>query len=142
MFEIGRRLRSKAIYDHKSIVVIYLGDHDPSGIDMTRDVEDRLSMYSETNSIVVERIALNYPQIALWNPPENPAKTTDSRFASYEAKFGQSSWELDAVEPATLARLITDTVNQYRDMNAWNDAIARETKMRQTLQEFADTYHE
>ena len=42
MYEIGKRLGSKYFDDSKQIIVFYLGDHDPSGIDMTRDVEERL----------------------------------------------------------------------------------------------------
>ena len=71
-------------------IILYLGDHDPSGINMTEDVETRLTLYSglESHQIEVIRLALNYDQVMLWNPPENPAKTTDSRFKAYAKKFG------------------------------------------------------
>src|ERR1700694_840544 len=112
MYEIGQRLGNKACIHMKNICVIYLGDHDPSGIDMTRDVADRLAMYSEVEPTQLEviRIALNFDQVQLWQPPETPAKQTDSRFSSYVRKFGSSSWELDAVEPVQLAGLVRDIV--------------------------------
>lgn len=140
MYEIGQRLRFLN-RDH-DVTIIYLGDHDPSGIDMTRDVIDRLTMYSELTpgQIEVIRVALNYDQIEQWQPPENPAKQTDSRFAGYAEKFGQSSWELDAVEPAQLASLVRAVVENRRDNDLWQNAVDRENKMRSDLLKFAESY--
>lgn len=141
MYEIGKRIEEKA-NQGKDICVLYLGDHDPSGIDMTRDVEERLDLYSNLGGggIEVMRLALNWDQIELWRPPENPAKETDARFESYARKFGESSWELDAVEPVQLARLVQDAVAERRDDQLWTEAAEKETEMRQWLQTFADTY--
>lgn len=146
MYEIGRRLRKKFTEEEKMIAIVYLGDHDPSGIDMTRDVRERLLMYSELNGIgsdfKVKRLALNMNQVEEWKPPENPAKTTDSRFESYAAKFGQSSWELDAIKPDQLAELVEDAVLEFRDEDKWQAAVKRENKMRNALQRYADEYED
>lgn len=140
MYEIGKRLYGKR-RDRKQVCVIYLGDHDPSGIDMTRDVQERLQMYSRLDHIEVVRLALNWSQIEEWQPPENPAKETDARFAAYAAKFGQSSWELDAVEPAQLAELVNEAVRQRRDERKWREAVEREDAMKAKLQSFAEQYN-
>lgn len=141
MYEIGQRLLNLHCL-RKDILIIYLGDHDPSGIDMTRDVVDRLTMYSELDEgdLEVVRIALNWNQVEEWKPPENPAKQTDSRFASYAAKFGQSSWELDAVEPVQLAGLVRGLVQARRIDSLWNKAVEHENRMRADLMAFANTY--
>lgn len=110
--------------------MIYFGDHDPSGIDMTRDVLERLSLFSDITPIEVHRIALNMDQVEELNPPENPAKLTDSRASSYVAKFGDSSWELDAVEPAELARLVEAKVLEFRDEKQWGKDVRSEEKAR------------
>lgn len=136
MYEAGRRIRSTA----KEVHVFYLGDHDPSGIDMTRDIRERLAMYAKTDDFEVHRLALNYPQIEEWKPPENPAKETDSRFQSYRAEFGKSSWELDAVEPRTLASLLRDGVLELIDDSQWNKIARRELRMKRQLQKFAKDY--
>lgn len=120
------------------VVVFYMGDHDPSGIDMTRDVADRLCLFSDYTPMEVRRLALNMPQIEELNPPENPAKTTDSRAASYIAQFGESSWELDAVEPGALAQLVRDAVETVRDEDLWVEAQEREARERATLKEISD----
>lgn len=141
MYFIGKRLRNKW-HDGKEILVIYLGDHDPSGIDMTRDIEERLQMYSMLPEIKVLRLALNMDQVESWNPPENPAKTTDSRFDKYLAEFGESSWELDAVEPRTLADLVIGAVKEHRDERIWTRSIMRESEMKLVLEDFAENWDE
>jgi hypothetical protein len=141
MYEIGKRLHSKDDIG-KYICVIYLGDHDPSGIDMTRDVKDRLEMYSGVRGIEVVRLALNWEQIETWRPPENPAKETDARYDAYRRQFGESSWELDAVEPAKLAALVNQAVLERRDDACWNKSIIEENAMREKLLRFADLYED
>ena len=139
MYDIGQRLKWKA-EDGKKICVLYLGDHDPSGIDMTRDVEERLLMYSRLRNIEVVRLALNWDQVQLWQPPENPAKETDARFQAYAREFGDSSWELDAVEPRQLADLVREAINQRLDDDLWAEAVEKENEMRADLQSFVDKY--
>lgn len=140
MYEIGKRLFRKRY--GKDICVIYLGDHDPSGIDMTRDVRERLEMYSGVQDIEVVRLALNWDQIAQWQPPENPAKENDSRYAAYVTQFGESSWELDAVEPAQLAGLVRHAVEERLDNDEWQKAVEREEAMRAELSNFVDQYND
>lgn len=105
----------------QGITILHLGDHDPSGIDMTRDIIDRMSIftYGQVSEYNVQRIALNMDQIEELKPPENPAKTTDSRFASYRALYGGSSWELDALSPSYLNELVEDEVLAVVDDDEW-----------------------
>lgn len=96
----------------REFTVLHLGDHDPSGIDMTRDIQERLNLFSTSYDdkprvrVKVKRIALNLDQIDEYAPPPNPAKVTDSRYEGYAAEFGESSWELDALEPKVIDSLI------------------------------------
>ena len=109
MYDGAKRMEA-ASWRGQYPVVIYLGDHDPSGIDMTRDVEDRLERMAPecSDTIEVIRLALNFDQVALYNPPPNPAKLTDSRIVDYLSRYGRESWELDALNPQTLDQLISD----------------------------------
>lgn len=116
---------TKLSIDGKDCVIIHLGDHDPSGIDMSRDIEDRLQMFGnqdggltfENHFLGLRRIALNMDQIETFNPPPNPAKLTDSRCKSYMDKYGDESWELDALEPKVLNDLIQGTICEYADLD-------------------------
>lgn len=100
----------------KQCIIIHLGDHDPSGIDMTRDIEERLRVYSsplpeeERPGIEVRRIALNMDQIKKIEPIPNPTKVSDPRADWYLNEYGESSWELDALEPEYIESLIADEI--------------------------------
>lgn len=110
-------------------VIIHLGDHDPSGIDMTRDITDRLALFGAVAE--VERIALNMDQVRRYSPPPNPAKLTDARADGYIKAHGSSSWELDALDPSTLDALVRTTITDLRDDMQWDaDTTAMEAQRR------------
>ena len=124
----------------QNVVLLHLGDHDPSGIDMTRDNDERLSMFSRYGVENVERLALNFDQIEEYDPPPNPAKVTDSRYESYSAQYGTESWELDALDPTVLQALVRDAVLGYRDPDKWDAMVAREAGERKALQVVSDRW--
>jgi hypothetical protein len=101
-------------------VIIHLGDHDPSGIDMSRDIEERLTMFADGTPIELRRIALNMDQVDEFQPPPNPAKSTDSRFGEYLARYGSESWELDALRPELLIELIGKEISSLVDEDRMN----------------------
>lgn len=131
MWSAAMRLRK---YQQKAQVpiILHLGDHDPSGKDMTRDITDRLTEFSG-KTIEVKRLALNMDQIEQYSPPPNPAKITDSRAEKYIEEFGAESWELDALEPTVIAQLIRDAVEEVRDQDMWDEAVANEEKQKEQL---------
>jgi hypothetical protein len=114
-------------------LVLHLGDHDPSGIDMTRDVSDRLALFAG-QSVEVRRLALNMDQIERYRPPPNPAKETDTRFRAYAKKYGTASWELDALDPTIIADLIRTQVEKLIDAQAWDAAEGLEAENRALLE--------
>ncbi len=114
-------------------IIIHLGDHDPSGIDMTRDITDRIALFVG-EKVQVERIALNMNQVRRYGPPPNPAKMTDSRSDGYVREFGRSSWELDALEPSVLVELIQRTIRELiTDDDNWEGTIVRENEGKKLL---------
>jgi hypothetical protein len=120
--------------------IVHLGDHDPSGIDMTRDIIDRLRTFG--CDLEVNRIALNMDQVEEHNPPPNPAKMTDSRFQDYAEQFGDSCWELDALEPQLLTQLVRDTVLAIRDDDLWDERVALQEEHRATLEKISDNFQD
>jgi hypothetical protein len=140
MWAAGQRLRD-AIDEGQEPLILHLGDHDPSGIDMTRDIQERLSLFAE-DEIEVRRLALNMPQIRELNPPPNPAKVTDSRASSYLAKYGSSSWELDAVSPERLVAIIQDEIRSVLDPALFDAQRAEEREGRQVYINLAQNWAE
>jgi hypothetical protein len=90
------------------------------------------------NELYIHRVALNMDQVEELNPPENPAKLTDSRANDYIAKFGNSSWELDAIEPRQLADIVRLQVHDLRDADLWEAAMKREDEMKASLRKISD----
>lgn len=133
-----RHIRKKSVFDKEECHIIHLGDHDPSGIDMTRDIEDRFDMF-EAN-VTVHRIALNYDQIESYKPPPNPAKLTDTRAKAYIENFGYSSWELDALDPFTLRGLIEDKVTSLRDTVIYEQTLREEEEGREILKKLSENW--
>lgn len=125
--------------------IIHLGDHDPSGQDMSRDIEERINMFLAHEwlggpAIEFTRVALNMPQIQQYNPPPNPAKSTDSRFQGYSDRFGDESWELDALDPTVIATLIRDQVESLRDEDEWQLKVEEEEEHRKLLTLVSDNW--
>ena len=125
----------------QEIVVLHLGDHDPSGIDMSRDLEERLSLFSRHRvTIDFRRLALNMDQVEEQNPPPNPAKVTDSRYESYRVQYGEESWELDALSPKYLHNLVSREVESLVEFSLWNERCKHVEQVRGRLQKLADEF--
>lgn len=168
MWEAGRRF-GRYFAAGQNVVVLHLGDHDPSGIDMTRDIRDRIGNFVETdwlyeqmtetsaypsaireaiqahlgtsaNPLTINRIALNMDQVEQYDPPPNPAKVTDSRSGPYIAQYGDESWELDALDPATLASLITEHIEALVDPDLYAQAVHDVEDRRAQLVDLSDRY--
>jgi hypothetical protein len=121
----------------KECAMIHLGDHDPSGIDMTRDNERRLEMFSD-GYVDVRRVALNRDQVEHYAPPPNPTKLSDSRAADYIAVHGRKSWELDALKPDVIGKLITSELDDVLDVVNWNRALERQRHNRAEIRKVSD----
>ena len=101
----------------KPVVVLYLGDFDPSGVDMTRDVRDRLSRYTSAQ-ITVRRLALTKEQIIEHDLPPMPAKRSDTRAPAFIEEHGEiSAVELDALPPDVLTALVAEAIRANCDLS-------------------------
>ena len=139
MYAKGFEWRSILNYERRDVYVLYFGDHDPSGLDMDRDIEERLSLFShetpddDEGTLHVERLALTMDQIDEHAPPPNPTKITDSRAEGYIEKFGHESWELDALEPRTLVGVLDDKVNELLDSDGSRDVWAKTVQLQKEM---------
>jgi hypothetical protein len=120
-------------------VIFHLGDHDPSGIDMTRDIRSRMAMFG--CMVDVRRIALTMGQISEYDPPPNPAKTTDARYEGYRNEYGDDSWELDALEPRVLNELIQEHVKSVIDWERRDEQMEKQDRARNDLRRVAESWH-
>jgi hypothetical protein len=121
-------------------VVLHLADHDPNGIDMTRDIRERLLMFAG-EEIEVRRIALTMKQVVEYNPPPNFVKESDNHTAKYRLTFGTDEcWELDALSPPVLANLIRDELDGMIDVEQWEERKAAEQHNRDLLAKVSEDW--
>lgn len=159
----------KYIKAGQKVTIFHLGDHDPSGVDMSRDIEDRLLLIIAKDLVRtkfwtqedvkrmdaaiqkegtralpwhIERIALNMDQIEQYNPPPNPAKMTDARARKYVEKYGDESWELDALDPRTIIELIENSIESIKDLDLWEQSGEREERGRTAFARIRDRFDE
>lgn len=139
MWRAARRL-GLLIQGGQDVVVLHLGDHDPSGIDMSRDNFDRLRTFIAhdrgdwaAEQLEFRRIALNMAQVQQYQPPPNPAKMTDSRAEGYVELHGYESWELDALPPDVLVDLMNTHIDREVDPYAFERLAQREQDERNRL---------
>lgn len=128
-------------YGHRP-VVIYIGDHDPSGEDMVRDIGARLLEFGCPPHLDVRKLALTWEQVQEHNPPPNPVKVKDSRAQAYIDKYGEHSWEVDALPPATLDLITRQCVSSYIDKDVMKAAITRENLIKHKIKKFSSSFTE
>lgn len=132
MHDSALRIRAMAEYG-KKCHILYFGDHDPSGEDMVRDINDRMTTFG--CDVDVEKIALTMDQIRQYNPPPNPAKMSDPRSGDYIAQHGDESWELDALPPNVLVQLVRDNITSYLDQDAYDKIIEQEDEDKEKMKD-------
>lgn len=135
LWAASRRLSHHA----ETPVIFHLGDHDPSGIDMTRDIVERFKMFG-VHDLELYRLALNMDQIEEYQPPPNPAKVTDTRFKEYCVRYGSESWELDALEPNVIVELIRSNLENRINKRRWKRRERMQKADRETLDLIAQNY--
>lgn len=128
----GKRFEKKSA-EGKNCMIIHLGDHDPSGMGMTEDNQNRMDVFNRRGHVSVKRIALNMDQIEKYEPPPNYAKETDSRFARYEELYGDECWELDALRPDVIVDMIGAEITKLIDPDLWHSVGVEEDDMKRQL---------
>lgn len=136
-FEAAQRLKGYSEL-YRLPVILYLGDFDPSGEDMSRDLIERMSVFGV--ELELHRLALNIDQIKQYNLPPQMVKKSDARSKKFIEKNGGSCWELDALGPDVIIGLIDDKIKELVDPVQWNEQVRRESDGQELLKHGADDY--
>lgn len=130
---IAQTVAHNTVNDGKRTFLYQLGDHDPSGVDAWREFSEKVRGFARGADVEFARIAVTPQQIALWNLPTRPTKSTDSR----AAKFVGESVEVDAIPATQLRTLIRAAIEQHVDPDALRLTRIAEDSERQILYEMA-----
>jgi hypothetical protein len=106
-------------YDGRQLIVLYVGDFDPSGMYMSEaDLPARFAKYSGDH-ITLRRIALTPRQAR--GLPSFPAsdKRKDPRHRWFVAHHGPRCWELDAMDPNDLRDCVKREIAKLIEPVAW-----------------------
>ena len=146
--QVAQHCRS-ALYKDKVPVVIHLSDHDASGWDMPRNLEEYLDLLVGQH-VDMRHIALTLDQITAGygdgEPlPPDPVKSTDPRAEKYikhlaERGLDAGAWEMDALPPADLHRLIVDEIKSLRDEDLWQQVEDAEKEQQAAIEKLAEEW--
>lgn len=114
LWEAAKRFLKNS--DRESAIILYFGDHDPSGDDIPRSLQWNLQRMGV--SVEIDRIALTKDQVIEWGLPPAPTKTTDTRSRNWD---GLGQVELDSVEPNQIADLCERAIQKYFDLSKYHD---------------------
>lgn len=123
----------------KPITIYYVGDHDPSGHDIERDIHQRAQQASGKEFDMM-RLAIHAADIKAFNLPPQRIKTTDSRAVGFKARFGITAptVELDALPVDELRRRARNAIAGLIDFEAWNRQVRVQEVELKCIAEFAE----
>jgi hypothetical protein len=124
--------------EDKPTYLYYFGDYDPSGIDISRNVEARLREFAPKAEIYFERVAVNLEQITPLSLPTRPTKKSDSRSRDFQGE----SVEVDAIPPGMLRGLAEESIQGHIDDRQLEVMQVTEKSERQWLQMLSDNTRE
>jgi hypothetical protein len=122
-------------YDGRELIVLYVGDWDPSGLWMSEhDLPERLSRY-DGDHVVLARVALTRDHLA--GIPSFPAtdKRKDPRYKWFIQNSGNRCWELDALDPNDLRACVEGEIRSQIEPTAWSRCKAVEHAEQESLRE-------
>src|SRR5262249_22548483 len=107
----------------------YFGDFDPSGVDITRAVEEGIREFAPNADIEFVIAAVTEQQILAMHLPTRPTKASDSRSKHFEGE----SVEVDAIDPDALRGLVRAAIERHIDAGELERLQVIEEQERRTL---------
>ncbi|MDB5390218.1 MAG: hypothetical protein JWM11_5864 [Planctomycetaceae bacterium] len=129
----------------KPIHAYYLGDHDPSGYDLERDLREKLERYSDRwiydeDKYLIDQSSVGWSRLGVL--PEDfdafkliklPLKESDNRTAGFLKTHGNFAAEVDAIPPTELRRRVEEAIDNHIDVEKWNALIRVEAAEKETV---------
>ena len=126
--------------DGRELVVLYVGDFDPSGMCMSEvAIPKRLEKYGGDH-VVIERVALTRADCA--GLPSFPAaeKKKDTRYKWFARNFGKTCWELDAMDPNVLRAKVEEAIQGHIEWKQWERDIRINRAEQKSLRTVLDSW--
>jgi hypothetical protein len=141
LWEAKKRF-SEYIRNGQVPVILHLGDHDCTGADCSRLLRERMELLTG-EAVELRRLALNADQIEKYELPPQMGKQSDPRFKGYVEKYKTKFvWELDALAPDVIVRIIEDGIRQVMSEELRQPYVAAAVEGRELLQAVSDKWPE
>ncbi|CAG2158618.1 hypothetical protein LMG31506_06437 [Cupriavidus yeoncheonensis] len=125
----------------KPVVLLYVGDFDPSGMYMSEmDLPERLSRYGASADLTIKRVALTADDVVGLPSFAADTKSKDGRYKWYVQQYGDHCWELDAMNPVDLRERVEQSIREYLDLDAWDHMIGVEAVERESMKSVLTTW--
>lgn len=126
---------------HKPVVILYVGDWDPTGLAIPFSIEDRMGRYSVGAGLDVElrRVAVTAEDVASGQFISHSVNANDPNYRRFVAHCElmelapQTAVEVEAVPPDQLRQRLEDAIDELVDGRVWNAALAAEQSERELL---------
>lgn len=114
--------------DDRRLVVLYVGDWDPSGLHMSEvDLPRRLALYgADPTRFEIRRVALIESDLADLPSFDVATKANDPRYQWFVERSGETCWELDALSPVDLRGRVESEIIALLDAETWNRYVRAE----------------
>ena len=119
----------------KKYHIFYFGDYDPSGVDIFRNISERLHEFSPQADLFISRPAVTEKQIMEMQLPSRPTKKSDTRSKG----FGDESVELDAINPDKLREIVRDCIFSVLDQSALEHTLLIEKLEQESINQFVNS---
>ena len=114
-------------YDQRP-VVLYLGDWDPSGVNMIYAAIQTLYEELDLTNVDYYRVGINPEHFNAIPAEPIPIKPKDSRSKRFVVDHGSAAYELDAFHPEQLQKLVRDAIVKFTDMIAYEENLHQEQR--------------
>ena len=98
--------------EYDRVHVVYLCDLDPVAEATLAFIHEQLESFDDQR-VVIERAALTEQQIHELTLPANPVSVTAHGVQDYLDRYGTTQWELEALSPAELAKIVDDQLSVH-----------------------------
>ena len=132
-YEMAQRFRGSG---KDQLIVLILSDFDPDGEAIAESFARSMRDDFNIEALVPIKVALTADQVtALGLKPSMEAKKSSQQYRKFTSRYGTNVFELEAVPPDVLQRLLTEAIDSVLEGSLWNSEIDMERKDATCLEE-------
>lgn len=138
-----KKLEIASLFDSidKPMTIFYIGDFDPSGVDIERDLLQKVKRYMKSDRrIILKRLGILREDIEQFNLPPLRVKERDPRAKGFCQAYGTDVVEADALPPTELRSRIKEAVTSLIYYDRWNRNVSVEEAEFESIRSFVENY--